>query len=219
MLILNVFECWFAVCMCHMVGSLWSACIWFVYVGFACAGVTNGWIIVAAGSKYGIDVYWFVLLMVFKCWFAVAWWLTRFGWLVFVLCMWPLHVMAWRTAAGCMIVAAACKYGIDVYWFVLLMVFILMVFECWFAECICVMMVGSLWSGRIWFVYVAFACAGATNDWMIVAAARKYGIDVYWFVSLMVFILMVFECWFAECIWHGGWFALVDMLKTTDIDT
>jgi len=161
--ILMVFECWFAECICAMmVGSLWSACIWFVYVAFTCAGVTNNW----------------------------------------------------------MIVAAACKYGIDVYWFVSLMVFILMVFECWFAECICAMMVDSLWSGCIWFVYVAFACAGATNDWMIVAAACKYGIDVYWFVSLMVFILMVFECWFCRVyMWHDGWFALVDMLKTTDIDT
>ena len=87
------------------------------------------------------------------------------------------------------------------------MVFILMALECWYRS-VCAMMVGSRWLACIWFVYVGFTCAGG---WMIVAAGCKYGIDVHWFVLLMVFILMVLECWLAECIWHDGWLALVEL--------
>ena len=85
-----------------MVASLSSACIWFVYVTFVCADVTNGWMIVAAECKYGIDVYWFGLLMVFMdgvwvlgCRVYVPWWLPRFRRLVFDLCMRRLYVLRW----------------------------------------------------------------------------------------------------------------------------
>ena len=132
-----------------MVGSLWSDCIWFVYVAFACA--TAGW---SSLQRVSMGLMFSDLC----CWWCLYWWCLSVG-----------------------------------------------------LQSVYVMMVGSLWSACIWFVYIGFACAGVTNGWMIVAAGCKYGIDVYWYALLMVFILMVFECWLAECMCHDGWLALIEL--------
>jgi len=184
--ILMLFECWFTECMCH---DGWLALVG-LYLICVC-GFRMCWCYERLNDR---QKWWSSLQRVcmglmfidFCCWWClsvglqsvyVPWWLARFGRVVYDLCMWLSHVLAWRTAGWSSLQPVSME----------LMFIDLCCWWCLYWWClsvglqrVCVMMVGSLWSGCIWFVYVAFACAGVTNGWMIVAAACKYGIDVYW---------------------------------------
>ena len=122
--------------------------------------------------------YWFVLLMVFilmlvECWFAEC--MCHDGWLalagLYLICVCGFR-MCWCYERLDDLLDDRQKWWSSLQRVCMGLMSIWLMFIdlcCWWclsvgSQCIlCAMMVGSLWSACIWFVYVAFACAGVKN--------------------------------------------------------